>query len=582
MSSSFIVNGTAVAPFLPAPSQPVAESAAQLSTLQDLLDIIRNCGDKNLPMLRTTAVRLSEFKNQSIGQLSIEALVDIRLHFKAYLKERRYTDNSVRTYVQNAQRLLRRAEELGWVSEKLSVEEAWKPFFAALEGKPRAYKKVIAFAIRQGRMPEDFADADLDAWGDSMLRAGRQYRTVRMGKWNFRKALSQAGLVLPNLTAGSYRTAYGVRTPDLPEPLRSEVGDLLVWKQARFAKGRPQWTRHRPVSAKLLEKVICRLFGFARDIGNFDDITNLSALFREEVVSAFIEWNLNVRNLSRSSLLRLTMIYGALRHHPKYKTNDYHWFSTLFDEVPEDDQSLIQERKAKKFVPHAILRTIPESIRSARLKLEADSVKASWLAHDELMIEWLTVLPWRQRNIRECRIGSPETANVFFAPLPALVHVAKPNWVDDALKIDPQQSFWQFYFRDNETKTGQVRGVLPRRLIPLLEKYLHEHRHRVVGERDPGTLFINRDGGAMDERIVTNHVAEITLKHTGRRMTPHLFRDAFAYAYLESHPEDYLTLSKILWHGSVKYTLSVYGRNFDESNGARRIDEWLGPRSEMN
>lgn len=49
-------------------------------------------------------------------------------------------------------------------------------------------------------------------------------------------------------------------------------------------------------------------------------------------------------------------------------------------------------------------------------------------------------------------------------------------------------------------------------------------------------------------------------------MTPHLFRDAFAYAYLESHPEDYLTLSKILWHRSIKYTLSVYGRNFDESN----------------
>lgn len=76
--------------------------------------------------------------------------------------------------------------------------------------------------------------------------------------------------------------------------------------------------------------------------------------------------------------------------------------------------------------------------------------------------------------------------------------------------------------------------------------------------------------------MMTAHVSEIVLKYCGRRMTPHLFRDAFAYAFLDSHPEDFLSLSKILWHANVKYTLSVYGRNFDESNGARRIDEWLG------
>src|SRR5216683_6389456 len=28
------------------------------------------------------------------------------------------------------------------------------------------------------------------------------------------------------------------------------------------------------------------------------------------------------------------------------------------------------------------------------------------LLHDELIIQWLLILPWRQRNIRECRIGA--------------------------------------------------------------------------------------------------------------------------------------------------------------------------------
>jgi integrase len=193
------------------------------------------------------------------------------------------------------------------------------------------------------------------------------------------------------------------------------------------------------------------------------------------------------------------------------------------------------------------------------------------------MIEWLTTLPWRQRNIRECRLGTPETSNLFFAPLPEQIHIARPKWVDEALNDNPNQSFWQFHFRPDETKIGRtVRGVLPRRLINPLVEFLRDHRPRLLGAVDPGTLFVNRDGAALDYQIVTYHVSEIVLKYGGRRMTPHLFRDAFAYAWLDAFPEDYLSLSKCLWHTTVRYTLSVYGRNFDESNGVRRTDEWLG------
>ncbi len=177
-------------------------------------------------------------------------------------------------------------------------------------------------------------------------------------------------------------------------------------------------------------------------------------------------------------------------------------------------------------------------------------------------------------------MGDPETANLYFAPLPTLTHIAKPKWVEDALQQNPEQSFWQLYFREQETKTGQkVRGIVPRCLIPLLEEYLDKHRPTLAAVPDPGTLFLNRDGKALERQITTDQVAEIVLKHTGRRTTPHLFRDSFAYAWLDAHPEDYLTLSKILWHRNIKYTLTIYGRNFDESSGARRIDEWLGTGS---
>jgi hypothetical protein len=122
-------------------------------------------------------------------------------------------------------------------------------------------------------------------------------------------------------------------------------------------------------------------------------------------------------------------------------------------------------------VPYEDLCKIPAAVRDAAIKLGPDDSKASHLVHDDLMILWLATLAWRQRNLRECRLGAPETDNLFFAQLPSFIHVAKPKWVEEALEKNPKQCFWQFYFREDETKIGQkVRVILPRRLIPLLEE----------------------------------------------------------------------------------------------------------------
>ena len=571
--------GTEIACPLPNTSENFTQPSTPPSTVQELLDIIVTHGDKNLPMLRTTSVRLSEFLDTPVTELTIDVLVDVRSKFSDYLSQRRYKQNSIRTYRQNTQRLIRWAEQLGWVSNKASVEAAWRPFLDALAGNPRAYTTVIYHAIRNRRFPSEFTSADIDDWGETMLQAGRQYRSVRQGKWNFRKALADAGLdcLLPKLKPAPKKSAYRVPVNELPEPLASELKEILRWKQAKFAKGRPQWYRLRAISARILESNLCRLFGFAKNIAGFVGVTSMETLFTEEILSAFVEWALNERGITRESIRKMSMIHIALRYHPDHKDRVYDWFPRLFQEIPEDDHSRAQETKAKKSVPFEELSKIPTAIRAERMKLDQGSIAASRLAHDEFLMLWATTLPWRQRNIRECRLGQPETDNLFFAPLPSLIHIARPAWVDEALKEDPKRCFWQFYFREHETKMGhKARGIVPRRLIPLLQEYLQVHRPRLIAKTDPGTLFVNYDGNAVERQIMTGRISEIVLKYAGRRMTPHLFRDAFAYAYLDAHPEDYLTLSKILWHGNIRYTLSVYGRNYDESNGARRVDEWLG------
>ncbi len=340
---------------------------------------------------------------------------------------------------------------------------------------------------------------------------------MRIQKGLFKQAVRKAHLenLLPRFNCNHRFTTYGIPTSQMPEPLQSQVKKLLVWKQARFAPGRLQKTRHCKVSARPLESLIRRLYGFATTIGGWERVETLPDLFCQPIVSAYAEWAINERQLSTSSLFRLSMIYSAVRHHPEFKNCDYAWFIELCRQFPEDDKAARQARKAKKKVPYDLLMKVPSTI-VRHLTDDISPVERSWLIHDALVIDWFVTLAWRQRNVRECRLGSPESANLFFAPLDRFVHVAKAAWVEQVLENNKATPLWQFYFRENETKTHhEIRGILPQRLVPRLEQYLSESRPNIVASCDPGTLFLNREGGALDRQVMTELVAELTFKYTG-------------------------------------------------------------------
>lgn len=205
------------------------------------------------------------------------------------------------------------------------------------------------------------------------------------------------------------------------------------------------------------------------------------------------------------------------------------------------------------------------------------SAGLAWQIHDEVLMRFLVTLLWRQRNIRECRIGTEsEGANLFKARLHPMNPIAVPTWAAEMLRRDPHTELWQFHFRPAETKTAhEVRSILPRRLVPMLEEYLQHHRPVLLNGDAPCTLFLNREGRPLTLSQLTNLVGELTLRSCGRRVTPHLVRDSFAFYWLDNHPEDYLTISKMLWHRNINTTLRIYGARFDESHGLRRVEEWL-------
>jgi len=83
----------------------------------------------------------------------------------------------------------------------------------------------------------------------------------------------------------------------------------------------------------------------------------------------------------------------------------------------------------------------------------------------------------------------------------------------------------------------------------------------------------------MDEANIGQTVSDLTLRYGGRRVTPHLFRDIVAYAWLKAHPKDFLTLSKMLWHKSIATTIKYYGGRFNYSTAVLAMEEWLVERN---
>jgi integrase len=188
---------------------------------------------------------------------------------------------------------------------------------------------------------------------------------------------------------------------------------------------------------------------------------------------------------------------------------------------------------------------------------------------------WLVTLPWRQRNLRECRI-SGSTPNLFKGPIAPFSEIDKTVWVQEEERKNPAAEFWQFHFSRDETKTGiEVEALLPHLLIGPLEEYPEKFRLHLLHNGDPEALFINQRGKPVSLRSIEEIVGAVTLSHGGRRVTPHMFREIVAFARLKSDPNCYMELSKLLWHASPAYTLSVYGSRFSESSGVCSHEVWL-------
>jgi integrase len=339
--------------------------------------------------------------------------------------------------------------------------------------------------------------------------------------------------------------------------------------------GRPAKARHRAITALNLQRIICRLFGFVQKFLGQEPGT-LSDLLRKEYVTRYTEWCINERKLGSRTVAAWIGMIPPLAKYPLLEGTNFAWVRDLANGLPRDKDNSKKDRKARKWVEHDRLYEIPRKLFELAGRTK-DPRRAALHGRDGLLVLWLLVCPWRQKNVRSCRIVAGNLpANLFFAEISPLATIAKPRWVEDALKLNPHQAFWQFHFDSDETKNADpVDSLLPRQLIGPLETYLAKYRPLLIKGPDPGTLFLNESGGPLSACTIARVIGRVTLKWTERRVTPHLFRDIVATKFLADRPKDYLTLSKMLWHRNLGTTLQLYGANFDASYGARGAEEWL-------
>lgn len=555
------------------------EVSAPLKTIADLLARIdRRIGSQE-GMLHSVAARFVEFTRSVPESVELEAMYRQKAAFITHLEGGPYKQGSIKSYRLYFNRLLRRAQELGWAQPRLQIPSEWQEILNAL---PRSFtKKIVHFAIRSGKSPATFNEDDLKAWCKEMSEAGRSFINASNECARFRAAIVRAGLSekIPFLKHRDRQ--YGVSLGAMHPHLRQEIQRLVAWKQNEIEDDRPkEAARIRPISAKRIVDMFAQLTGYVQNIESRPQVISVRELVTQ--VGGFTNWAKNERKVKGQSLVSgLGMVYAALRYNPVYSDVDLSSLPRILSQITVETQDAVAERKEKKYIPYDVADSIPRLIRAKKANLKHPTAHLLALyARNELLMLWILLLPWRQRNIRELRI-SGDNPNLINAKIRRYSTLSRPRWVAELEASDPAASFWQIRFASHETKTKQpVQMFLPAELVSLLDDYLSVHRPVLVGkQRDPGTLFVNNDGTALNMDGMRNLVKKLAFDYAGVAVNPHLYRDIVAFEWLNTHPEDFLTVSKVLWHRDINTTIRIYGRRFDESTGVARMDDWRSGRS---
>jgi hypothetical protein len=160
-----------------------AEIASSIpKNLSDLLRAVQAAGGTSrgqLAMFRTTVGHVMRYLNKPPNEIDLGTFAGISDGLRGYLLGRKFKPNAVRSYLNYARILVKKAKDLGWGDGASEVQKAWESLYVAIRGAGsniRRCRSVLQYAVRRGIRPSEFGEECLADWKEAALKRGISVR----------------------------------------------------------------------------------------------------------------------------------------------------------------------------------------------------------------------------------------------------------------------------------------------------------------------------------------------------------------------------------------------------------------------
>jgi hypothetical protein len=507
-------------------------------------------------------------------------------HKRRLLKDRKHIRYALDT-------LLREARALGWEADQHLTRE-WHSIRTDAE-KARCGILVKYFA-GIGVQPSNFTRDQIETWINQRVIAQElTFWSAWEAATRFTNVLLQHGYSNVDPIAAARLNDYGIPLKEIvPIGLRQEIERLITYR-TNPADGTldeldeedelrdvddsedipdptvPPRVQIRQITARSLEGSICRLYGFLK--GKRPGLNCLDQLFERKSLERYRLFLLLEHKIEPTALRNhFNPLLAAAAQYPALK-NRRTFLQNFMKSIPNEPDWRRRQRMSTKCLRYELLQAIPEALRAERCALnqmlearrqqEFHKKAVAKLAMEEFLMRWLLELPWRARNICECRLHH----NLFKGSIRIYDALANDPRVKEQ---GPEQEYWQYKFSKEECKGKYaIHRLLPHELIGPLEEYLKFRNDLTLASEE--ALFVNGAGHRMGHSELYCIICGITLRFGGKRASTKVLRDMFAFRYLLTNTSAtrFDDLAELLWHRFSETTRRYYATQWNHSVGAR-------------
>jgi len=540
--------------------------------------------NKWIKLLRLSIIAICASLGDCVNpeNLLIRDLIDRRADI-TYNLRKRYSSGEATHHSNHLWLLFAYARGMGFAHELFNVQREWEqlPFF----GKDRSAQMVITFLIDNMIHTKDvieqhfeqfYAERRDDHYSIPATNQAIANLKLRIGESPELKAM------FPLVDLGS--ELHGPRRLALKKmdaPLKKEVEGAIAWLAEEVAPGIVRMSDSTRQNLLMVLEILC---GFANWLPHVGMIASLSDCLNRPIITVYARWLYCTEKANQTSIkTRIYSLHSFLTKYPPFAQQDWSWMTFeclshqesvsatgLLAEFPEELESEIDARRQDRafdYDYHAIDR-LPEMMQEWR---ESDNSRSEmeigWMLHDEFLIQWLKAYPIPPRCMYECRING-DNPNLFEAS-------KYPNLVPDSLKrtknpylLSDDMRVLRFAAEEVPNREA-IEGPLLDELLPGLIRFL-DYRPKLIQGEDPGTLFLNRDGGALNASTFSKLVGNITESYL-HHIPPSAFQDIAAYKHLADNPDDYSTLASLFCRSEHSVKMR-YDRDYRDKHRSKPHD----------